>query len=242
MESPTACNPLDQSMNRYQLGISAGLALLGTLLLALYLRRVEDEVSGGPPMPVLVVKGSLARGAVLDADMLAVREVPSAYVEGRAVRASELDHVLGLQLAGALEATDTLLWSDLATGEEERGLSALVQPGKLAQSVLVGGTGASSLIRPGDYVDVFAGPEPLLQKVLVLAVGANTRRDGSAGDDAHLLTLSLDAEQTRRLKSNELRGLSAGVRNSDDDMVTLDLPPPGPRPVVTPKPIGPVPL
>jgi Flp pilus assembly protein CpaB len=229
-------------MNRYQLGISAGLALLGTLLLALYLRRVETEVSGGPPVPLLVARASLARGVVIADAMLAVREVPSAYVDGRAVRASELEHVLGLRLAGALGATDTLLWSDLAIGEESRGLSALVQPGKLAHSVPVGGTGASQLIRPGDYVDVFAGAALLLQRVLVLAVGTNTQRDGWSGDDAHLLTFSLDPEQTHLLKSNESRGISAGVRNADDDHVILDLPPPGSRSPVVQKPHGPLPL
>jgi Flp pilus assembly protein CpaB len=239
-------------MNRYQLGISAGLALLGTLLLALYLRRVENEVSGGPPVPLLVARASLARGAVIADAMLAVRDVPSAYVDGRAVRASELEHVLGLRLAGALGATDTLLWSDLAIGEESRGLSALVQPGKLAHSVRVGGTGASQLIRPGDYVDVFAGAALLLQRVMVLAVGTNTQRDGWSGDDtqrdgwsgddAHLLTFSLDPEQTHLLKSNESRGITAGVRSADDDHVILDLPPPGSRSPVVQKPHGPLPL
>jgi pilus assembly protein CpaB len=227
-------------MNRHQIGISAGLALLGTLLLGLHVRRVEDELSGGPRVPLLAVRTSLAAGTVLAAEMLTVREVPAAYVEQRALRASELEHAVGLRLTGALDAADTLLRTDLAVGTEDRSVSVIVPPGKRAHRVPVIGTGASQIVRPGDYVDVFAGTALLLQKVLVLAVGTNTERDGVAGSDAHLLTFSLSTEQSNLLKTHEFRGISTVVRNAEDDQVILDLPLPGSRPPPAPAPSGPV--
>lgn len=227
-------------MNHHQAGISAGLALLGTLLIGLHVRRVEEELSGGPRVPVLAVRASLARGTVLDPEMLTVREVPIAYVDQRALRASELEHAIGLRLSVPVDAAETLMRTDLSVGTEERAVSAIVAAGKRAHSALVIGTGAGQLVRPGDYVDVFAGTALLLQKVLVLAVGTNTQRDGVAGEDAHLLTFSLTTEQSSLLKSNESRGISTVVRNAEDDQVILDLPLPGARPAAALAPSGPV--
>jgi Flp pilus assembly protein CpaB len=209
-------------MNRYQLAVSLGLALLGTLLLALYVRRLEHEVSAGPRVPVLAVRTNLPRGAVLAQDMLTLREVPGAYVERRAVRTSELDQAIGLRLESALEASDTLLWSDLATGVMPPCPSTNVLVGKQAYGVSLSGAGVSPLLRPGDYVDVYAGTGLLLQKVLVLAVGANTERDGPPAGDAHTLTLSLQPEQIPQLKQNESLGISVTLRNADDSSVILD--------------------
>jgi len=210
-------------MNRYQLAISIGLALLGTLLVALYVRRVEHELSGGARVPVLVAQTNLERGAVLAQDMLTLREVPNAYVERRAVRTSEIAQAIGVRLEAAMEAGDTLLWSDLATGAGPVPVGMIVSVGKQAYTVSMSGTGASALLRPGDYVDVYAGTGLLLQRVLVLAVGANTERDGAPGDDARSLTFSLEPEQIPGLMANEPRGISVTVRNAEDSSVALDL-------------------
>lgn len=212
-------------MNRYQLTLSVLLALLGTLLLALYVRRVEHELSGGARAPVLVARTNLARGTVLGREMLTLREVPSAYLERRAVRASELEHALGLGLEVALQAGDGLLWSDVDLGLGRDEVSEMVAVGKQAYSVPLAGTGATRLIRPGDFVDVYAGRALLLQKVLVLAVGASTERDGAPVADANVLTFSLEPTQIRQLKEHEPVGISVTIRNPEDSIVALDWPP-----------------
>src|SRR5690606_18792896 len=144
-------------MDRRALHIALVCATLATLLLALYLRRYERELSGGEKVLVLALRKSVARGELLSDEALAVREIPMAYLEARAVRAAERSKVLGLPVAVPLEPAHGLLWSDLAIGGQARDLSALVQPGKRAVTVLARGAFDGrdhALIHPGDYVDV----------------------------------------------------------------------------------------
>src|SRR5260370_5499489 len=164
-------------------------AAFSVLLLNTYLRKYEKEMSGGERVKLLVARKAVPRGTLLTEDVLGTREVPIAYVEARAVRASDQPKVIGVQLAQAVEAQDVLMWSDLAIAIEHRDLSSLVQPGNRAVTVHASAgddTRTNALIHPGDYVDVLAtmgagksqdevrSAVVLLQKVLVLAVGLAT--------------------------------------------------------------------
>lgn len=234
-------------MNRRALAIALFLAACATALLVVYLRRFEREMSGGPPVRVLTLVKAVERGAVIGEDALATRDVPLAYVEDRAVRASERAKVLGLEAQAALRPQQTLLWSDLAIITEARELSALVQPGKRGVTVRAAGfddTPGNALIRPGDYVDVIVtstGPGDarelasavLLQRVLVLAVGEQTGpvSAGAGAQAPHLgreerpLTLSLSLAEAQRLALAGERGhLSVAVRNAADPAVQAEVP------------------
>lgn len=236
-------------MNRRALSLAVVLALLGAALLALYMRRFEREMSGGEPVEVLMVVKPIERGAVLRDEMLAVRAVPAAYVEDRAVKAGERAKILGLESALALSPQQTLLWTDLAITTEDRDLSALVQPGKRGVTVRAA-VGAddmrgNALIRPGDYVDVIATMPPkqlgeertssvLLQRILVLAVGQETQatasldpkqRESAFGARDKVLTLSLNLEEAQLLSLALERGrLSVAVRSPDDPWTQNDIP------------------
>jgi pilus assembly protein CpaB len=228
-------------MNRHALFTASIFALVGAALLVLYLRRFEREKSGGEPIRILVAKKNLERGKPIAEDMLAVREVPVAYVEDRAVKASEQEKVLGLRTGNALSAQQTLMWTDLAIShDEDRDLSSLVMPGYRAVYIkAVRQDEGSTLIRPGDYVDVIAtlpqGPDPeaskssvvLLQKVLVLANGASTSADFDSAEEEEKrarsgprdqgLTLSLNLQEAQLIALAEQRGqLSVLLRNIDD--------------------------
>jgi pilus assembly protein CpaB len=228
-------------MNRHALFTASIFALVGAALLVLYLRRFEREKSGGEPIRVLVAKKNVERGKPLAEDMLAVREVPVAYVEDRAVKASEQEKVLGLRTGNALSAQQTLMWTDLAIShDEDRDLSSLVMPGYRAVYVkAVRQDEGSTLIRPGDYVDVIAtlpqGSDPeaskssvvLLQKVLVLANGSSTSADFDSAEEEEKrarsgtrdqgLTLSLNLQEAQLIALAEQRGqLSVLLRNIDD--------------------------
>jgi pilus assembly protein CpaB len=233
-------------MNRRPLAVALFLAACATALLFVYLRRFEREVSGGPPVRLLTLLKTVERGAVIGEDALATRDVPLAYVEDRAVRASERAKVLGLQASSTLEPQQTLLWSDLAITTEARELSALVQPGKRGVTVRAAGfddTPGSVLIHPGDYVDVIvtsSGPGEareatsavLLQRVLVLAVGEQTgpapvavQALAQARREERALTLSLSLAEAQRLALATERGhLSVAVRNAADPAVQADVP------------------
>jgi pilus assembly protein CpaB len=235
-------------MNRRALLVSLVVGALGAALLALYMHRFALEMSGGERVKLLVAIKKIDRGVLVSDDMLAEREVPIAYVEDRAVKAAEREKVIGLRSSNALEAQETLMWSDLAIQTEDRDLSSLVQPGSRGVTVRAAtgeDTNANALIRPGDYVDLVAtmrdphGGETessvvLLQKVLVLAVGADTEPQAFV-DKAHdrspggarerLLTLSLSLEESQLLALATEKGhLSVAVRNPDDARVIDGLP------------------
>ena len=120
-------------MNKRALLIAIVAAVVGSLLLFLYLRRFEQDMSGGDRIRLLVTVKPIERNAVITDDMLTEREVPVAYVEDRAVKRQEKPKVVGLRVGTALQANQTLMWTDLAIAtDERRDLSSLVQPGNRA--------------------------------------------------------------------------------------------------------------
>lgn len=234
-------------MNRRALVVSFLMALLGSALLLVYLRKFEREMSGGEPVEVLMALRPIERGKVITDDMLTTRSVPLAYVEDRAIKGAERTKVLGLQASVAVFPQQTLMWTDLAITTEDRDLSSLIQPGKRAVSVRAAtgsdDTRGNQLIRPGDYVDVIAtfradlensdqSSAVLLQRILVLAVGSETQnvnndakaRDSSSIHDKQLtLSLSLPEAQLLSLALERAR-LSVAVRPPSDPGTVDDLP------------------
>jgi pilus assembly protein CpaB len=186
-------------------------------------------------------------GEVLTAGKLGVRLLPQAYVEDRHIRASEVEHIVGVRVSMRLKANESVLWSDLATTtRDRRNLSGLVQTGMRAVTIRADVTSAfGGLLRPGDRVDVLYSTEatredqatastiPLLQNVLCLAVGADTGNAvGEAGGKTKLgtpsqitITLAATVEQTQVLTYGTGHGrLSLTLRNPDDISVLHGLP------------------
>jgi pilus assembly protein CpaB len=222
--------------------ISLVVTALGGVILFLFVKRFESERSGGPLVALLTAKRPIERGHAIVEDDLAVRLVPSSYVEARAVRASDRAAVIDLRAGGAVDTQQTLLWTDLEIASPaHRDLSALLTPGHRAVHVrAMREDQGTALIRPGDYVDVIAtfvegvnggesrGPEVkasmvLLQKVLVLANGTQTSAIMGDGEKAsafkpeQALTLSLNLQEAQLLSLAAQRGVfSVALRNSDD--------------------------
>ncbi len=233
-------------MNRRALVIALISAVLGALLLLLYLRRFEQEASGGERIKLLMAVKPIERGTVITADMLANREVPMAYVEDRAVKATEKAKIVGLRVDNAVQPNQTLMWTDLAIAtDERRDLSSLVQPGNRAVPVRAHSDDKSfALIRPGDYVDVIAtlpmsggsgdqrSSMVLLQRILVLAVGLDTvseqlveKTDTARAQREMLLTLSLNLQEAQLLALAVEKGkLSVALRNPDDQRIVEGIP------------------
>lgn len=221
----------------YKLAIIGALilTLVGTGLLHVYMQRFETEKSGGSPVAVVVVAQSLKRGATVAESSITVREIPAAYVDSRAVRASEKKKIVGVRVLNAVQAGQTLTWTDVAAAGERRLLSSLVQPGFRAFNMKTRADAATfELIEPGDRVDLIstltgAGGQRtsslLLQNVLVLAVGTNTGDEASvaapsregASKKEQVLTLSLKPESAQLLALAMDKGtVSVAVRNPDD--------------------------
>lgn len=237
------CRPL---MNRRALLIALVVAALGAVLMLLYIRRFEQEASGGERVELLMAIKPIERGSVLTDEMVAVREVPLAYVEDRAIKAGERAKVIGLRVGNNVQPQQTLMWSDLAIAtDERRDLSSLVQPGRRAVPIKARSDDKSyALLRPGDYVDVI-GVLPttansdtksavvLLQRVLVLAVGLDTTAEAlmDKGDRSRstsremILTLSLTLQETQLLALAVDKGpVGVALRNPDDQRVIEGIP------------------
>jgi len=229
-------------MYRRALLIAFVCAVIAVTLFVLYVKRFEQESSGGERVRVLAVLRPIERGKPVTDDALTVREVPQAYVEDRAVREADKSKVVGLRVGGLVQAQQTLMWTDLAVASEERrDLSALVQPGRRAVTTHFRNVTGGSLVRPGDYVDVInvgtrtGGNDArqatvLLQRVLVLAVGSSTLAesafdskgtDGRQGD----LTLSVTLPEAQLLAvASEHDSLVVALRSADDSHTAARVP------------------
>jgi pilus assembly protein CpaB len=212
-------------------------------LLLLYKQRLEAEASGGEPVAVLMAVEDIPLGAVLTDKMLGVRAIPESYVEQRHIRAGDAPRVIGVRVSMEVKANESILWTDLATTSgERRDLSSLVKSGMRAITIRADATSAfGGLLRPGDRVDAFLTVAreadqsgrvtiPLLQNVIVLAVGQDT---GAAADDSatrrpgqnNQVTLSVTVKQAQVVAFATDRGrLSLVLRNPDDIAMLEDLP------------------
>ena len=234
-------------MDRRALLLAFVVALLGVVLLVLYTKRYEREMSGGDKVKLLIAIKPIERGKPITDDMLSTRDVPQAYVEDRAIKEVDKPKVLGLAVGTTIQAQQTLMWTDLATANEERrDLSALIVPGSRAVSLRTRREDASAaMVKPGDYVDVIAVlPDPnqsgmsdvraavvLLQKVLVLASGYETSPDAvdlAAKDrksSDSVLTLSMKIEQAQAVAVAMEKGqLQVVLRNPNDNVREDNLP------------------
>lgn len=205
-------------------------ALLGVGAMFVSMRQYEARTSGGAPVQVVTVTRDLTPGSVLTEDALGVRSVPEAYVERRQVRPEDVHTILGLRVRSRVETNDSLLWSDVETGEDgARELSRLVRSGVRAVTVTVdSASGFDGLLRPGDRVDAFhhvtregeGVTTPLLQNLLVLAVSGNVGRgddSACAGATGQHVTLAATVEQGQILLHADASGrVSLALRNPGD--------------------------
>lgn len=221
-------------MHRRALLIALACAAVAATLFALYVKRYEQEASGGERVRLLVALQPLERGKQVTEDALGVREVPQAYVEDRSIREADKAKILGLRVGSLVQPQETLLWTDLAvTSEDRRDLSSLVQPGRRATTLHLREEGTGSMVRPGDYVDVIGvvaanaasdarSASVLLQRVMVLASGNSMSADApldSKGGESRFgqLTLSVTLPEAQLLAIAAERGtLSVVLRNPED--------------------------
>lgn len=208
--------------------ISVLVAALASFLVWSYLKRFEDEASGGPRLQVLTVLRTLEPGAILKDGDIGERAIPQAYVDSRAIRSTDRQRITNLRVSTALDAQQVLNWSDIVSSTDERVMSSLVQPGMRAVSIHTEGR-ASSLVRPGDRVDVIATlPQPgggdhragvvLLQNVLVLGrSAAGTMAASSSSNEGTDIALSLSLQHSQLLAvAGDKAKLTVALRAPDD--------------------------
>jgi pilus assembly protein CpaB len=210
------------------IGLVAGLIAVG--LLIVYLRRVEQESSGGRKVQVVVALETIPRGKPITEAMLGTRDLPMAYVDDRVVRVTEKDKIIGLRATSSIPIQQSLVWNDvMAAKDDQRALSALVQPGNRATPIRVQITDVLTLVHPGDFIDILCvcgearESTVLLQRVLVLATGTDTSSSTKEGASqrATVLTVSASLQESQLLAVAMEKGkLSAIVRNPNDQRIT----------------------
>ena len=163
-------------MDRRALLIALAVSLVGVLLLVLYLKRFEREASGGDKVKLLIAVKPMERGKPITDDELSTHDVPVAYLEPRAIRDVEKSKIIGLRLGTTIQAGQTLMWTDLATANEERrDLASLILPGHRGVSVKTSREDSSAgMVKPGDYVDVLLTKG--MQSVLDFVCHASIRK------------------------------------------------------------------
>lgn len=212
----------------------------GIGLTHVYLARLEEEVSGGQPVAVLVAAEELPLGHTLTRDAMAVRDLPRAYVEERHIRAAEVSEVIGARLQAALRSGEAILWTDLSQfSDRKKSLSALIQNGMRAVAIESESTELETLMEPGDHVDVLLTTHDpsgknvtvtLLQNLLVLSRGGIFEAEGAAESGAFAprrrggegVTVSATMEQAQILTQAKRHGKLALTLRHPEDIARVD--------------------
>ena len=210
------------------------MAVMGAGLLFLYKQRFEKEVSGGEKIEVMVAASDIKLGDSLETTTIVTRGIPSAYLESRHIRTSQIESVMGVRVRNRISAGETILWSDLAiSGANSRDLSGLVVPRMRALAIPASKAHTfDGLLRPGDRVDVLltlsgvkmesALTKPLLQNLIVLAIGRTMGESNSVkkkGPDRGISTVTLAVKPAEgQVLTNAMADgkLTLLLRNVDD--------------------------
>jgi pilus assembly protein CpaB len=189
-----------------------------------YIRRFEDEASGGPRIQVLTVLRTLEPGTMIKDTDIGERAIPQAYLESRSVRAVDRQRILNLRISTTLDAQQILNWSDIVSTNDDRMMSTRIQPPMRAVTIHTENR-SNTLVQPGDRVDVIATLSPsasgdhrtgivLFQNVLVLGRSATNNTPNDTGADI-ALSLSLQHSQLLAVAGDKAK-LSVAVRAPDD--------------------------
>ena len=218
--------------------VVCSLSALGSLGLGyLFTQRLEQEVGGGPKVSVLVAADNLPVSTVLAEKHLAVRDIPSAYLESRHLKSTDLKQILGQRITEAFKANDAILSTDLAKHAQKVRLSGGVNSGMRAIAIDGRVADFDGLLRPGDRVDVLlslggkddaTGTLTLLQNLLVLSVGGTTSR-GDTNEKTYsrgsTVSVSVTVEQAQVITEALRRGkLTLTLRNGDDITLVEGIP------------------
>jgi pilus assembly protein CpaB len=197
----------------------------GLILFQLHAARLERELRGGEPVPLLVAARDLPVGATVAEGSFAVASVPSRYVDSRRALASDEVMLRGGRLALPLLTGQSVMRSDVETARGPERLALLLPPGRRAYQLGPSENPLGELLRAGDRVDVLAlegsRARTLLENIPVLAVGAalGEAARGAASPPAQRGGVTLDVTQTEAealLVAQASGKLRLALRNPED--------------------------
>jgi Flp pilus assembly protein CpaB len=196
--------------------LSVLLAAIATIVLRGHLVRLEaTTAAAGPGGPIVVADASMARGAVLDASSLSVRDMPESYRPPGAL--SSITQALGRRLAADVVAGEPLTAARLSSGGGP--VAALVPLGLRAVPIPI--AAPVGMLAAGDRVDVlatFAGGQPHTETVVGEAEVVSILAGGSdAFEGVTSVVLLVSPEDAERLAyARSFAELSVAVVSSED--------------------------
>lgn len=234
-------------------GIALAAGLGAALLLAGHVRDRVQQIEAQSRLAMvdrIVAARSLPAGTQLASDHLAVRPFPAEWVGSDTLPITHYGELEGRVLTVPLKAGDAIV--PAYTLQPEPAFSAQLAPGRRAITLPVDQLNSQSgLLRPGDLIDLYVSFDyrrkrltaPLLQGVLVLATGRETRTDLDESRDYSTVTLDAAPEDVLKLVAARQAGtLTAILRHPGDhradqrgirgDLAALlgvSVPPPQPR-------------
>ncbi|WP_322999732.1 Flp pilus assembly protein CpaB [Castellaniella sp.] len=210
--------------------LALGIGALAALFLSLHVReriqRAEDQARL-TMVERIVAARDLPAGTRLVSDHLALREFPAQWVGRDTLPAARYADLEGRVLTTTLQAGDAILAAH--TLVPQTAFSAHLAPGRRAITLPVDQVNSlSGLLQPGDLIDLYVSFDhqrkrmtaPLLQGVLVLATGRETRPAGLAADEASYSTVTLDAapdDVVKLVAARQAGTLTAILRHPEDD-------------------------
>lgn len=196
-----------------------------------HVEDIEARSRAKRTVKVVVPKEDLAKGTVLQAAHVAVREVPQEWTHSNAISPEQFERVEGQPLAYPVARGEMLLWS-LLEGGRSPSFSARLPTGQRGITVTVDEVNSiSGLLQPGDRIDLMVTVKheqksylfPLLQNVTVLATGAQAIPvagwDGKDSSKRSFSTVTLETspEDGRRvIAAREVGKLTAMLRAPGD--------------------------
>ncbi|MDY0309805.1 MAG: Flp pilus assembly protein CpaB [Castellaniella sp.] len=209
--------------------LALGAGLLAASILALHVRERERQIEDRARLDMverIVAARDLAAGTRLTPDDLAVRGFPVRWVGSDTLPLARLGELEGRILSTAVRAGDALLPAH--TVRPQPAFSEHLAPGRRAITLPVDQLNSlSGLLQPGDLIDLYVSFEhrrkrltaPLLQGVLVLATGRETRASGPETEDAMYSTVTLDAapeDVVKLVAARQAGTLTAILRHPGD--------------------------
>lgn len=224
-------NPLKWRLPRT--AVLAVLALvsgaLATLFIAAHVRDRIQRIEAQAQVPMagrIVAARDLPAGTQLVPDDLALRQFPAQWVASDTLPAERFAELDGRTLRVALRAGDPVVAAH--TQHAEATFATQIAPGRRAITLPVDQVNSlSGLLRPGDLIDLYVSFEyqrkhlttPLLQGVLVLATGRETRVTDLDGAPSSYSTLTLDAapeDVVKLVAARQAGQLTAILRHPED--------------------------
>ncbi|MGB6241135.1 MAG: Flp pilus assembly protein CpaB [Castellaniella sp.] len=210
--------------------LALGLGVLAAVFLALHVRervKLAEDLARLPMVERIVASQDLPVGTRLLSEHLAVRSFPAQWVGHDSLPAARYADLEGRVLAAPLKAGDAILAAHAL--QPHTAFSTHLAPGRRAITLPVDQVNSlSGLLQPGDLIDLYVSFDhqrkrltaPLLQGVLVLATGRETRTTGSGVDEASYSTVTLDAapaDVVKLVAARQAGTLTAILRHPEDD-------------------------